>query len=397
MSNIAVVGSGLVGRLLALLLIQQNKTVVSNVSLFEKNALLTPESTGLIAAAMVSPVAESVTASEHITVMGQRSLALWPKLLSCLAIKQAWWQLGTIVVAHRQDMSNLTHFQQRLKSNNEADSAEMNADDLIALEPELAQQFNQGLFLPSEGHVDNQALYRQSAQQIQESDINLFEHTATRIIDNTIHLPSGEKQVFDWVIDCRGLGASQQLIDPKATLRGVRGEVVRVRAPQVKLLHPIRVMHPRYPLYIVPKGNNEYVIGATEIESDSEQAISVRSVLELLSAAYSVHSGFAEAEVLAMQTGLRPTLLDNEPSITVLNKSIQINGLYRHGYLLTPYILEQVLQLLRSFDSFCADQWQVYSEISSEFSIDDVVTDSGFDHKLITVFNGGNEYAHNDQ
>ena len=50
-------------------------------------------------------------------------------------------------------------------------------------------------------------------------------------------------------------------------LRPVRGEVIRVYAPEVEFSLPVRLMHPRYKLYIAPKINHEYVIGATEIES----------------------------------------------------------------------------------------------------------------------------------
>lgn len=366
MANIAIVGAGLVGRLLALLLVKQKKAVVNRVSLFEKNELLSSDSTGLIAAAMVAPLSESVTASEHVIRMGQRSLVLWPQLLACLAIKDAWWQIGTIVLSHPQDQSNLNHFKQRLKSSASESAIDISASILAALEPELADKFQQGLWLSQEGHVDNDALYQQSAQGILNSDIQLFEKLAVEIKGNTICLPNNDPQTFDWIIDCRGIGAATQLINERASLRGVRGEVIRVRAPQVKLLHPVRVMHPRYPLYIVPKGGDRYVIGATEIESDSEQAISVRSALELLSAAYSVHTGFAEADILSIQTGLRPTLLDNEPAITVKNQVIQINGLYRHGYLLTPYILEQVLALLKDFDQLKTAQWQGFSDQAAQ-------------------------------
>ncbi|XQW85208.1 FAD-dependent oxidoreductase [Thalassotalea piscium] len=385
MANIAVVGAGLVGRLLALLLSQQDKHVVNQVSLFEKNKLLSPNSTGLIAAAMVAPIAESVSASEHVMKMGLRSLTLWPELLSCLAIEKSWWQLGTIVLAHPQDQSNLTHFKQRLKQQGDElvgqeTSSEINAAKLARLEPELAGKFQQGLFLPLEGQVNNQQLYLQSDALIKDSGIHLFEHSPVEIKGNTVQQQDGRQQTFDWVIDCRGLGAKNQLLDSNALLRGVRGEVIRVNAPQVKLSRPVRIMHPRYPIYIVPKGNDQYVIGATEIESDSEQAITVRSALELLSAAYSVHSGFAEAEVIAIQTGLRPTLLDNEPSITVKNQLIQVNGLYRHGYLLVPYVLEQVLLLLSALDPPLSDRWQIFSSLNNTL-----------DHRLMSVFNTGDK------
>ena len=152
---------------------------------------------------------------------------------------------------------------------------------------------------------------------------------------------------FDWVIDCRGLGAKPQLQD----LRGVRGEVVVIQAPEVKLKHLVRLMHPRYRLYIVPRGyDNQYVIGATQIESNDRGPITVRSCLEMLSAAYSIHSGFAEARVLDMKTNCRPALRDNLPLIQCDNGMITVNGLFRHGYLLSPVLAEEVLKWLQTPD-----------------------------------------------
>ena len=120
--------------------------------------------------------------------------------------------------------------------------------------------------------------------------------------------------------------------------------MVRLYAPEVSLNRPVRLMHPRYPIYIVPKPNHEFVIGATEIESQSTKPMTLRSAMELLSAAYTVHSGFAEAEILEMQAGLRPSLPDNRPLVEKQGKRIVINGLYRHGYLLAPKVVEMALE-----------------------------------------------------
>jgi len=60
----------------------------------------------------------------------------------------------------------------------------------------------------------------------------------------------------------------------------------------------------------------------------------VRSTLELLSAAYAVHPGFAEGRVLELGVQCRPTLPDNLPAVVeAAPRVLQINGLYRHGYL----------------------------------------------------------------
>src|SRR6218665_3867874 len=158
------------------------------------------------------------------------------------------------------------------------------------------------------------------------------------------------------VIDCRGLGAKPQW----PALRGVRGEVARVHAPDVTLQRPTRLVHPRYPIYIAPKQDHLFGIGATEIESDELAPVSVRSTLELLSAAYAVHPGFAEGRILELAAQCRPTLADNLPAIRQPRKGLlQIKGLYRHGFMIAPALLDVTLQLLHTGQSALAQDFDL--------------------------------------
>ena len=87
---------------------------------------------------------------------------------------------------------------------------------------------------------------------------------------------------------------------------------------------------------------------------------SVRSTLELLSAAYAVHSGFAEARIIEIATQCRPALPDNLPSIRLLGeRTIQINGLYRHGFLVAPALLDVVMELVQSGQSALAGRFSL--------------------------------------
>jgi glycine oxidase len=81
------------------------------------------------------------------------------------------------------------------------------------------------------------------------------------------------------------------------------------------------------------------MIGATSIESE-DRDLTVRSALELLSAAYAVHPAFGEARIVEIGAGLRPAYPDHLPRITVRGDHIRINGLYRHGFLLAPALAE---------------------------------------------------------
>jgi glycine oxidase len=140
------------------------------------------------------------------------------------------------------------------------------------------------------------------------------------------------------VIDCRGLGARGEFPE----LRGVKGEMIIVESDEIELSRPVRLIHPRWPLYIIPRADHQFMIGATSIEREDD-GVSVRSALELLSAAYAVHPAFGEARIVEIGSGLRPAFPDNLPRIAIDNQHIAVNGLYRHGFLLAPALAELTL------------------------------------------------------
>ena len=111
---------------------------------------------------------------------------------------------------------------------------------------------------------------------------------------------------------------------------------------EIEFSRPVRLIHPRWPLYIIPRADHQFMIGATTIEAE-DSGVSVRSALELLSAAYAVHPAFAEARIVEFGSGLRPAFPDNLPRIAVKDDKISVNGLYRHGFLLAPALAELTL------------------------------------------------------
>jgi glycine oxidase len=145
-----------------------------------------------------------------------------------------------------------------------------------------------------------------------------------------------------WVVDCRGLAARDVLTD----LRGVKGEMLVLGLPELSLSRPVRVLHPRMPVYVVPRAGGSFMVGATMLESDAPSRISARSMLELLSAAYALNPAFGEAEILETGSGVRPAFADNLPRIRVRGRTIHVNGLYRHGFLLGPAVARRAAQLL---------------------------------------------------
>ncbi|MDP2635813.1 MULTISPECIES: FAD-dependent oxidoreductase [unclassified Pseudoalteromonas] len=328
--NIAVVGFGLTGRLAALEL-----SLAHNVTVYEADDAQALSSAGRVAAAMLAPLAESVLCEQDLALMGLDSISRWPGILAQLDDTVFFQQQGTLVVAHQQDRGDLQSFTERLKPLANHHAQQLSGAHISELEPELSGRFNQGVYLPCEGQIDNQAFYQASFKTLKARGVkfNFGENINCQQL----------QQSHDYIIDCRGLGAKSA----QCKLRGVRGEVIRLHTPEVNLTRPVRLMHPRYPLYIAPKPNHEYVVGATEIESQDNGPATVRSTLELLSAVYTVHSGFAEARIINIQTGLRPAFSDNRPQVKHQGNVISINGLYRHGYLLAPSLVAEAVSLIK--------------------------------------------------
>jgi glycine oxidase len=121
-----------------------------------------------------------------------------------------------------------------------------------------------------------------------------------------------------------------------------------LHAPGVRLSRPIRLLHPRHRVYIVPRAGDRVLVGASEIESEDRSPISLRSTVELLAAAHSVLPGLAEARVVHTETNLRPALPDNLPVLATEPGLTQVNGLFRHGWLIAPALVEQALYSLET-------------------------------------------------
>jgi glycine oxidase len=366
----AIVGAGLMGRLLALALAKRG----AKVDLFDRGDANGNNSAARVAAAMLAPLAESAITEDSVVRMGIYSLHRWKALIKEFSSPVFFQQDGTLILWHRQDTAEAERFISHLEKNCLHNSQliapkRLNEQQLGDLEPCVIDRFTQGLYLPKEGQLDNRQLLDALLVELKTFGVQCHWHTEVDPRILRIDFP------YQYVIDCRGNGAKVAWSSNINTLRAVRGEVIRLYAPEVKLRRPTRLIHPRYPIYIAPKENDVYVVGATEIESEDLSQMSVRSAMELLSAVYTVHSGFAEARILEMATQCRPTLKNNLPEI-LINKEkglpdlMMINGLYRHGFMISPAVLDVAMELLENGHSNTAlDLGLNISNVSHEVGV----------------------------
>ncbi|MDF1756712.1 MAG: FAD-dependent oxidoreductase [Legionellaceae bacterium] len=336
-----IVGMGIMGRLLALTL----QNAGWQVTIFDKDSGDT--NCSFAAGGLLTPYSELDKAEFAVFKLGQESVQnLWPSIIKQLPDNIYFKNSGSIVINHPQDSREWEHFSKRINSQlDEYTRAyqKVTNKQLCTLEPELSK-FAQAYYFPNEAHIDCQSLMNALKSHLTHKSTAWHTNNSVLEIKSRLIITKSKSYKFDMVFDCRGMGACSSFKD----LRGLRGELIWLYAPDVKLQRPIRLLHPRYSLYIVPRPGNIYLVGASELESDCCDDISVRSTLELLTAAYFVHAGFADARIIKTSVQVRPTLASGLPQIKYSDGVIAINGLYRHGYLIAPALAQEVMCHLKN-------------------------------------------------
>lgn len=331
--RIGIAGAGLLGRLLAWRLARAGHEVtVCDPASGPQRA--DGSAAGFTAAGMLSPLAELECGDASVAALGWRSLALWPRWLDELQQPVHFARRGSILLSHAGDRASAQRLMARIAAQAPAHCPRPLAGDALrTLEPGIAQGVL-GWLLEGEGQIHPVEAMQALAMAGQDHGVRWqWSRPVQQVSPGRL-----DHETFDQVIDVRGVGARPQL-----PVRGVRGEIFWLHAPGVTLSHPLRLLHPRHRVYLVPRPGDLVVVGASEIESEDRSPVSLRSTLELLSAAYSVLPELAEARIVHSESNLRPALPDNLPHRHTEPGLTRLNGLFRHGWLVAPAIVEDTV------------------------------------------------------
>ncbi|RVC31451.1 FAD-dependent oxidoreductase, partial [Mesorhizobium sp. M7A.F.Ca.CA.004.04.2.1] len=258
------------------------------------------------AGGMLAPWCERESAEQPVLDLGRDAADWWDAVLSGQVTRA-----GTLVVAAPRDAGELDRFASRTSGHRRVDE-----NEIALLEPDLAGRFRRGLLFPDEAHLDPRPAMAALHDKLATMGVKFHFGCDARPVSG-----------FARQIDCMGMAAADD------RLRGVRGEMLILRTPDVSLSRPVRLLHPRFPRYAGPRTDHRFMIGATMIESQSAGPVTARSMMELLGAAHALHPAFGEAEIVETGVGVRPAFPDNLPRVETDGEIIAINGLYRHGFL----------------------------------------------------------------
>lgn len=273
------------------------------------------------AGGMLAPYCEREAAEEIVLTSGLSAADWWDEAVPGLVQRR-----GTLVLANPRDLADLKRFATHTRGHRW-----LGEEEIAELEPDLTGRFGTGLFFSEEAHLDSREALRGLYQAARQLGVSFrFGEEAS------------DAGSYASVVDCRG----PQAIGDIKGLRGVRGEMLYLETADVTLSRPVRLLHPRHPLYIVPRGNGLFMLGATMIEAEDDGPITARSMMELLNTAYALHPAFAEARIVETGTGIRPAFPDNVPRLIETSEGLAVAGMHRHGFLLAPALAREAAERL---------------------------------------------------
>jgi len=318
---ITFVGAGTLGLWQALTLARRGHAV----HLIEASENPFSDAASQYAGTLLAPECEFPPVQKQARAMARSGLQLWQENFACVETR------GTLVVAAAGGEGDLSDLARQA-----ANHVSLSGDDIAELEPALRRRFHNGLYFKDEAHMTTEPALEQVLDAVRAAGAKVSFGSS---------VASTSTPVKDQItIDCRGMAARDQLQD----LRGVRGERMVIKTKAINLTRPVRLMHLRQPIYIVPWHDDHFMVGATAIESEDTSQVTVKSALDLLSQAYHLHPAFGEAEIVSFDAGVRPAFPDNLPRITVrqAGRKILVNGAYRHGFLLAPVLAEATAKFI---------------------------------------------------
>lgn len=315
--RITIIGAGVAGLTAAIEL----SAAGAGVEIVERAPSIEHAGCSWFAGGMLAPWCERVDTDPDVAAMGCQAPAWWAAHAPDTVCA------GSLVVAQPRDRTELERFAARTQAFERVD-----AQAIGVLEPDLAGRFTHGLFFADEAHVDPRRVLPALLQLLEQRDVPVRFGVDAKALAPTSRT----------VLDCRGYNARDELDD----LRGVRGEMLLVECHDLQFARPVRLLHPRGAMYVIPRGQGRFMIGGSVIESADTGPVTVRSAMQLLNGAYALHPAFAEAHILELGVGIRPAFADNLPHLLHRHGRWYLNGLFRHGFLLSPAMAQRTANTL---------------------------------------------------
>ena len=140
------------------------------------------------------------------------------------------------------------------------------------------------------------------------------------------------------IVFTEGFGLKENPLLPNSPIVGLKGEMLIVKAPTLKLEVILKSS-----VFVVPLGEDLYWVGATYEHQDKTHNISEAAKVQLVLKLKTLLN--CEFEVVQQVAGIRPTTKDRRPLVgshpSMANVYI-LNGMGTRGVMISPYVAQQL-------------------------------------------------------
>jgi glycine oxidase len=222
------------------------------------------------------------------------------------------------------------------------EAQKLTAADARALEPALAENLGEALFLPDMAQVRNPWHLRALCAACTRLEVTLRpRETAVELLINRNRVEGvavrGTKLAAGAVIIAAGAWTDQILqgLNLSLGIRPVRGQIMLVH-PAVRLLQRIVLWGSQY---LVPRGDGRILVGSTEEDVGFDKRTTVAGIHGLMHLAFKLVPALMDAPLEKAWAGLRPGSKDGLPFIGRIpgwDNAYVAAGHFRAGIQLSP-------------------------------------------------------------
>ncbi|MGH2911686.1 MAG: glycine oxidase ThiO [Solirubrobacteraceae bacterium] len=358
--DVAILGGGIIGLSVA----WRARAAGMSVAVLERGEI--GQGATHVAAGMLAPVAEVEfgKAGRGVLELGLRSASMWSDFAADLerasGIDVGLRNTGTLVVARDEDEARELERQLAFRQSLGLRAARLRASEAREHEPALAPTVRLALHAPDDHSVDPRKVMEALLRACEQGGVEIREHTPARVgLDaggtRAVGLFLGED------VSCEAVSAREVVVAGGAwsgapavglpacaatPVRPVKGQIMRLRDPAGPgmLAGVVRFEGG----YLVPRGDGEYVLGATMEERGFEPDATAGGIYELLRDAHELVPGVSELRIEELGVGYRPGTPDNAPLIGrgALDGLVWATGHHRNGILLAPLTAKLVVAAL---------------------------------------------------
>ena len=356
------------------------------------------------AAGMLTPVSEASYTEKELFVLGAASLERYPgfvaELTAAAGEPTGFRQTGTLQVGYDADDLAVIDELHALHDSLGVPGRRLTTRECRRLEPMLDPSVRGGLLAETDGSVDPRLLTRALLAAAAQAGVRLIRQPVAQIIHDAERTPAGPGTgpgpgpdggsagegphgegphgegphgegphgggrvrgvcladgttiTADWTVLATGWnsaainGLPADCVPP---VRPVKGQVVRLRAPDGFLHRTVRGIVRGSSVYLVPRDDGELVVGATQEELGPDTHVTAGGLWELLRDARALVPGITELEFTEAVARLRPGTPDNAPILGPCAAAglVLATGHFRNGVLLTPITADVIADYLET-------------------------------------------------